>query len=220
MIKTVIFDIGGTLLGGPDLAGRMAALFPGADATDRLRSRLMGEYRAIAAGQMSFVTMETIVANTLRDVSAELGCQDMSAHAKEVYYGTFVTSSWLYDDTVSVLEWLKGRGIGMIVASDGDAELLYEEFRMYGIGGYFHSIFISSEVGAYKPNEIFVDALRQEVADPRAVLIVGDSECDIITGRKLGAVTVLKGSSANIGSRPDYCIGRLAELPGIIERLG
>jgi FMN phosphatase YigB (HAD superfamily) len=217
LVQTVIFDIGGTLLGAPDLFSQLSVLFPEQSAYDRLKSALMEEYGSIANGRKPFATMKEIIGNALRTVSAELGCADVSDRAGEVYYSTFVTQSWLYDDTISILEYLQSRGISMIVASDGDSELLYDEFRMHGLGKYFHRIFISSEVGAYKPSDKFVSALMPETGgSPGSVLFVGDSECDIVTGRKLGVHTVLKGD-ATVCVSPDYRIERLAELEKIID---
>ncbi len=219
MIHTIIFDIGGTLLRAPDLFGELANLYPGVDAIAPLRDGVLGRYHAVAEGRAPFATMEAIISDTLREVSGMLGLPDMSCHAFDVYYQTFVTKSELFQGTIPVLDWLKSHGVNMVVASDGDHPLLQAEFKLHGIGGYFRDVFISSEVGAYKPNQAFVKALRQAVPNPEAALSVGDSDCDVETGKALGARTILIGGADTPACNPDYRIRDLSEVVEIIKQL-
>ena len=218
MVHTVIFDVGGTLLGAPDLYKNLADLYSGADAYDMIKTKHLSEYISIGNGQADFLTMEDIIRKTLSTVSYELDYPDVSMKAKEVYSNTFVEQSYLFSDTINTLESLRNRNIKMVIASDGDIDLLYGEFKLHGLGGYFSDVFISSEVKAYKPNDMFVSALKNTIHMPyKDILFVGDSDCDIITGKKLGVQTVLKGSLASKSCTPDYVIMDLKELVELID---
>lgn len=215
MIHTLILDVGGTLMTAPDLFEGMAALFPGACVYARLKDSMMAELRLIGSGGKAFSTVEKIIEDVLRSVSGELGRPDCSCKAKEVYRDTFVTGARLFDDTFSTLSRLNEMGVDMLIASDADAEILFEELSLLGIGGFFSRYFISSELGCYKPGDGFADALRPVVPHPAAALFVGDSEADILTGRKLGTKTALIGG-AQVGCRADYYINKLAEIIDIV----
>lgn len=219
MITTVIFDVGGTLVGAPDLFTGLSQCFSQPEAYGLLANAFMGEYHAVREGRKPFSTIQAMIEKTMRAVSVELGCADMSPCAGRIYYDNWVTKSYLYEDTISTLERLKRRGIRLVIASDADAPVLYDEFRLHGLSGYFEKYFISSEVSAYKPHDLFAEALRQ-VGDlmPESTLFVGDSEVDILTGQKLVVRTVLKGK-AQITAKSDYTVDTLTDVAEIIEKL-
>jgi len=127
MIHTVIFDIGGTLIGSPDLFSELSKLFPcstgDSEIYKRLKTVLMNDYLAIGNELMEFEIIENIIMKTLKIVSEELGCDDKSIYAKECYYDTFVNHSFLYEDTLDTLDHLRSKDVKLIVASDADAEL-------------------------------------------------------------------------------------------------
>lgn len=217
MLDTVIFDVGGTLIDAPDLVQRMSRLFLQAgDAAfvhRMIRDSFISYYRGAAYEERGFIYIEDMIRKTLFDVSKALDFEDKSALAREIYWNNFLNNARLCGDTVETLTRLKKAGIKLVVASDADAPILYEELRLFRLWRFFDSWVISGEIRAYKPSDLFADALRQQVSgDMKRVLFVGDSEVDILTGRKLGAHTVLKASSNKVDILPDFEIENLEDL--------
>lgn len=93
----------------------------------------------------------------------------------EVAYDHFAEAGvWeLYPDVMDVLEELHGRFQLAIVSNfDGRLRLVLAHL---GISNYFHRVFVSSEIGADKPDpEIFRRALNSLGLQPGEVLHVGD----------------------------------------------
>jgi putative hydrolase of the HAD superfamily len=93
----------------------------------------------------------------------------------EIAYEHFAEAGvWeLYPEVVAVLENLRPRFQLAVVSNfDGRLRLILEQL---GVSKFFSHIFISSELGADKPDpEIFVRALRIANFQPNEVLHVGD----------------------------------------------
>ena len=93
----------------------------------------------------------------------------------EVAYEHFAEAGvWeLYPDVVETLEALRSRFQLAIVSNfDGRLRMILEQL---GISRFFSFVFVSSEVGADKPNpEIFRRALKFMKLEPKHVLHVGD----------------------------------------------
>jgi len=110
----------------------------------------------------------------LREVAPEIGELDRD-NFFEVAYEHFAESGvWeLYPDVIDVLEQLHRRFQLAIVSNfDGRLRVILERL---GISKYFGHIFISSEIGADKPDpEIFRRAVKFLGWQPGDVLHVGD----------------------------------------------
>lgn len=93
----------------------------------------------------------------------------------EIAYEHFAQAGvWeLYPEVVDVLENLRPR-VQLAVVSNFDGRLRFL-LEQLGISKYFSDVFISSELGADKPDpKIFLRALRFIRLDPAEVLHVGD----------------------------------------------
>ena len=95
-----------------------------------------------------------------------------------------------------------------------------------GIARYFRDIFISEQLGSYKPSPAFFRACFGAIPDfdPAEALMVGDSlTSDIRGARNAGLRSCWYNphrSAAPAGHRPaDYTIHALAELPHLLERI-
>ena len=110
----------------------------------------------------------------LREVAPEIGELDRD-NFFEVAYEHFAESGvWeLYPDVIDVLKQLHRRFQLAIVSNfDGRLRVILERL---GISKYFGHIFVSSEIGADKPDpEIFHRALKVLRLQPGDVLHVGD----------------------------------------------
>jgi putative hydrolase of the HAD superfamily len=110
----------------------------------------------------------------LREAAPEVGELDRD-NFFEVAYEHFAESGvWeLYPEVIEVLKELRPRFDLAIVSNfDGRLRVILERL---GISKYFGHIFVSSEIGADKPDpEIFCRALKFLALQPSAVLHVGD----------------------------------------------
>ncbi|HIG97973.1 TPA: HAD family hydrolase [Candidatus Woesearchaeota archaeon] len=108
----------------------------------------------------------------------------------------------------NVLEHLKNSGKSMVVFSSHRQNFLEEEeLRFFGGSRFFERLFCDVDDKVDKIGEV-VDAMRFE---PKATILVGDTEHDIAAGHKAGLVTaaVLSGyrSKKHLeDAKPDFIV--------------
>ena len=217
MIKAVIFDVGGTLLGATDLLENIVAGSASPESHDAIYNQVGHEFfRQIADcrnGSM-FKRVVEIVADSIEAVNRENhNCLD-SVNAAQVYWKTFVTDAVIVNAADIVLERLYARHVELFIASDADAELIYAQFDHHQWTKYISKFFISSEVKAYKPSDLFVTVLNDAIGvyEKEEVIFVGDSDVDIETGKKLGVKTALISQNNERRYNEDYSFRSLLEL--------
>ena len=115
-----------------------------------------------------------LVDRVLAQVAPGTGELDRDAFF-EVAYSHFAEAGvWeLYPEVVAVLQRLRGRfDLAVVSNFDGRLRMILEHL---GVSKFFSHIFLSSELGADKPDpEIFRRALRLSNARPAETLHVGD----------------------------------------------
>lgn len=217
MVKAVIFDVGGTLLGATDLLENIVAGNAGTKAHDNLYNQLESEFFKQVADCRNgspFKRIVEMIAIAIAAINKENDDCLSTVNAEQVYWNTFVRDSFVIHDADLALAKLAERKVALFVASDADAELIYAQFEKHHWSHYIRQFFISSEVQAYKPHDIFVAALNDAVCnyEKDEVIFVGDSEADIETGKKLGVRTALIGKHVQKRYNEDYSIRSLLEL--------
>lgn len=217
MIKAAIFDVGGTLLGATDLFENILAGITSTKAHDHLYKQLGSEFfRQITdcRGGSRFKSVVEIIAIAIDAVNKGNNNCLSNVNAEQVYWNTFVRDSFVIHDSDLALEKLANNKVELFVASDADAELIYAQFEKHQWNNYIRQFFISSEVKAYKPNDIFVAVLDNAISDyeKNEVIFVGDSEVDIETGKKLAVRTALISKNNQNRYNEDYSIRSLLEL--------
>ena len=217
MLKAIIFDVGGTLLGASDLLENVLACTPGLEAHDDIYNQLGNEFlRQIVdcRNGSRFKTVGEVLDSAIEKVNQENNNCLSGVNAERVYWKTFVDDSSVINDADILLEKLRDKDVELFVASDADADLIYAQFEKHKWKEYISKYFISSEVKAYKPNDIFVAALEHAIYsyDKNEVILVGDSEVDVETGKKLGVKTALVGTNGQKRCKEDYSIVSLLEL--------
>ena len=217
MVKAVIFDVGGTLLGATDLFENILAGNISIEAHDDIYNQLGTEFfRQIVdcRNGSRFKRVVEIITIAIDAVNREKNNCLSLVNAEQVYWNTFVRDSFVIHDADLALEKLAEKKVELLVASDADAALIYAQFEKHHWSSYFRQSFISSEVEAYKPNDVFVAALNKAISkyEKNEVIFVGDSEVDIETGKKLGVRTALISNRHQKQYNEDYSIGSLLEL--------
>jgi phosphoglycolate phosphatase-like HAD superfamily hydrolase len=217
MVKAVIFDVGGTLLGATDLFENILAGNISIEAHDDIYNQLGKEFfRQIVdcRNGARFKRVGEILTIAIDAVNREKNNCLSLVNAEQVYWNTFVRDSFVIHDADLALGKLAEKKVELLVASDADAALIYAQFEKHQWSSYFRQSFISSEVEAYKPNDVFVAALNIAISnyEKNEVIFVGDSEVDIETGKKLGVRTALISNRHQKQYHEDYSIGSLLEL--------
>ena len=186
LIKAIFFDAAGTLIHLSKnvgyhyaLAGERVGLMLDAAALDRafLDSWKQMPARPAIAGPRDDDDQgwwRALVNRILDEVAPGTGALDRDAFF-EVAYSHFAEAGvWeLYPEVIEVLEQLRPRfDLAVISNFDGRLRMILEQL---GISQFFSHIFLSSELGADKPDpEIYRRALKLSKAAPNETLHVGD----------------------------------------------
>ncbi len=120
---------------------------------------------------------------------------------------------------VELLTWLQRR-YRVFVVTNGDAATQRSRIRLSGLEPYFDKVFISEELGCYKPEAVFFDKVFADIGEQYRTcsLLVGDSlSSDMQGGRNAGIPTCFYGDPQKADGRCDYIITDLMQLPGILE---
>jgi putative hydrolase of the HAD superfamily len=191
LIKAIFFDAAGTLIHLPKsvgyhyaLVGRRIGLDLEATALDRAFfswSKKMPTRPPVEGPREEDDKpwWRALVDRVIDEVSPEIGELDRDAFF-EVAYSHFAEADvWeLYPEAMEVLEALQPRfDLTVISNFDGRLRMILEQL---GVSRFFSHIFLSSELGADKPDpEIYRRALKLSKAAPNETLHVGDDPvCD------------------------------------------
>ena len=113
----------------------------------------------------------------------------------------------------------------LYLATNGTPEVQNSRIQSAGIARYFRNIFISEQLGAYKPSPAFFQACFRAIPDfdPAEALMVGDSLTSDIRGARNAGLRSCWYNPHDLPPRPDivpdYTIHALAELPPLLERI-
>jgi putative hydrolase of the HAD superfamily len=170
----------------------------------------------------------------LKEILAEYGYLDVpEALLTEALQGYYAVSqdNWLpEEDALPTLDALKQRGyrLGLIsnAADDADVQTLVDKA---GIRDYFDQILTSAALGIRKPDpRVFKPLLDSWGFVPERVAMVGDTlGADILGARNAGLFSIwIKRRADTPANRahtdtihPDAMIGRLSDLPALLDHL-
>jgi putative hydrolase of the HAD superfamily len=137
----------------------------------------------------------------------------------EEYRRHYETSVKLFPDVLPCLQALAGRPMGII--SNGNPGLQRTKLRNAGIQDFFHTVVISGDVGAEKPDaRIFQEAARQAGCAPSECLYIGDRlETDARGSARAGMTGVWLDRSGDPEAAADgvAVVGGLEELLMLIQ---
>ncbi len=218
--KLIFFDIGGTLIGSPDLFHFIASKY-GKENIEEINALIRKKYENVYGNknEEQFLSVKEILQLILKEISEELGLDDLSDFAHDYYEQFYSKEAYLYDDVIDSLSQLKKTKIKLIVFSDSDSDILIGELKRLNIYKYFDDFIISGDIKAYKPgNKIINKALEYYNSDIKCIYMVGNSDMDILSARKMKAKSVIiNRSNKKISYKCDYTINSLMELLTIIE---
>lgn len=217
--KLIFFDIGGTLIGSPNLFNFIASKY-NENNTEEIKDLIIKKYENLYGNknEKQFLSVKEILELILKEISEEEGLKDLSDFAHDYYEQFYSKKAYLYDDVIYSLNELKRRGIKLIVFSDSDSDILIGELKRLNIYKYFDDFIISGDIGAYKPaDKIINKALEYFNKELDGIYMVGNSDMDILSAEKMKAKSVIiNRNNKRINYECDYTISSLMELLTII----
>jgi putative hydrolase of the HAD superfamily len=219
---TVIFDVGGTLVGYEEDAPFAEFL-----------ATVDTPHRFVSATDLRLSMLHTL--SLRRQEAVGLGLDDASINNwwLTIFYDLFPKSPqtarrmWqlfkrnyfdsLFPDTIPILERLKERGVPLGIVSNYGTHLL-DLLPRLKIAGYFDFIIVSALVGAAKPHpKIFEMAIEKAGAPASRILYVGDNVVDDVqAANKVGIDAVLINRPGREPSLAPLMIDSLLEIEALV----
>ena len=228
MIKTILWDVDGTLLDF-DAAERAAirTLFDAfglGECTDTMLAR----YHEINIGfwqklERNELTRSQVLVGRFEQFFNEYGINTATAPEFNQRYQLTLGETIVYhDDSLDIVKGLKGK-VRQYVVSNGTIAAQTKKLDRSKLGEQMDGIFLSEELGVDKPDIAFFNKVFSEIHadDLSNVMIVGDSlTSDIQGGLNAGIKTCWynpKGHPLPDNYHVDYIISDLHELMDLIE---
>jgi HAD superfamily (subfamily IA) hydrolase, TIGR02254 len=173
--------------------------------------------------EKGLITQEKLKVERFKRLSDKLNAEFDVAQFSKSYMKHLSNASFLYDDSIDLVESLH-KDYRLTIVTNGLTDVQDTRIRKSIIAKYFEDIVISEEVKVSKPNpKIFELALNNiKHTDKSKVLIVGDSlTSDIQGGINSGVDTCWFNPNKIVNKReikPTYEISNLMELKDILEK--
>ncbi len=224
--RDILLDVDGTLLdfGAAEKVGIAAVLTHYGFEPDAERIRLYHQINgaAWAAFERGEVTKERLVEERFEIFFRELGKEVNGREAEDLYRSYLDQSAVLIDGAEDICRYLKGRGYGLYVVTNGTSTTQYKRLALSGLDAFMDGIFVSEDAGSQKPQKEYFDYCFARIpqADPSRMFLVGDSlTSDIKGGINAGISTCWYNPSGLPGREdicPDWQIRRLEELKTLL----
>ncbi|WP_078551915.1 HAD family hydrolase [Bacillus alkalicellulosilyticus] len=219
MIKSVIFDLDGTLLDRDESVKQFIAC-----QYERLSTYLghipKEKYvtRFIELDQRGYVWKDKVYQQIVEEykicgISWEALLRD--------YKNKFKNHCVPFPNLIEMLEALQKQYISLGMITNGYGQFQMDNIEALCITSYFDSILISEWEGIKKPNpEIFKRALHKLNVLPNESIFVGDHpENDVYAAQKVGMKGVWKKDLQWNDVEADFIVTNLIEVPSLIEQI-
>ena len=241
MIRSVIFDLGGTLISFDGAARDWRGMeergigalhrflvergypLPEADWHDWVWEGMRHGWEDAMSGRAN-ACLPDIIAAALARLGLALD-EATLAQAARVYATGVEQGIFPLEGAHELLNELKRRGLrlGLLSNTTWPGAFHRQELQAFGLIGFFDALAFSCELGVWKPNApAFLHLTGELNVQPSEAVFVGDAlEIDVLGAQRAGLRGVwisTNGQSAGY-VQPDAVIHRLAELPAVLDQL-
>jgi len=239
-IRAVIFDLGHTIwdfaptetswrLNIVRLRERLLAAHGSAPAPNELAKALQTAVRRWMMIWDSDVLAQPRTSVLVSEALADVGISPTDEFLEEstiTLFGRELEMPVVPPDSLAALGELQSRGIAMGCVSNTISleEGIHDALRRLGLLRYFTVVVASSSMGYKKPHRsLFERALQGVDVEPPSAVFVGDRLVDDISGAQavgMRAILTHQFRQEDVAATnivPDAVVGRLAELPGVID---
>lgn len=219
-MRTVIFDLDGTLADtSGDLIAAANVCFQDMGAGDVL-DPLRDQATALRGGR----AMLRLGMSRLERAGDEDAIDHYYPVLLEAYGAAIDTHTVMYPGAMDAIEVLKTRGYGVGICTNKPEGLAETLMQRLGVRGAFASLIGADTLPVRKPDpEPLFEAARRAGGDPRACVLIGDSDTDRNTARAAGVPSVLVtfgpagGDMAALA--PEALLQDYSDLPGLVDQL-
>lgn len=220
-IRAIAFDLDGTLVDSlPDLAAAVNQMLLGL-------GHAAAELQQVTTWIGNGVPKLILRALSLERPETELGdayFQQAEALFVQAYSRQLGDNSKLYDGVAAVLQQLQQAGYQLNLVTNKSQRFTLPLLQELGIAEYFSCVLSGDSLKQKKPDPAPLQHICQQLQlDVSQLLMVGDSENDIIAAQRAGCLSVAVSYGYNYGkpiaeSRPDYLIDAMHQLPQLLEQ--
>ncbi len=131
----------------------------------------------------------------------------------------------LYPGVLETLQTLRGLGLKIGIATNNGHAGTRTIFKRYQLTAYFDAVVTRDDCEEMKPDSGPVRKVLNEMhIRPEEAVLVGDGVMDIIAAKSVGLVSVAVptgpfSSGRLLKAEPDYFLGSVNDLPGLVEQL-
>ncbi|MHC0039491.1 HAD family hydrolase [Pseudoneobacillus sp. C159] len=217
-IKTILFDLDGTLLNRDAsvplfLAGQYERLY------EWLQPIPKENYlsRFIELDCRGYVWKDIVYQQLVKDFKIQGVTWNFML---EDYLTYFKNSCVPFPNLIHILEVLKSKSIRLGLITNGMRTFQMDNIKALGIEKYFDCILISESEGIKKPNpEIFIKAIEQLGVSAKECMYVGDHpENDVKGSKNVGMLGVWKRDPQWEQAEADFIIDDLLDLLELISK--
>lgn len=140
---------------------------------------------------------------------------DLTREMSDQFLSLLPTRTILFPDTVDVLNYLRDKGYGLHLITNGFEKTQHSKLKHSGLDGYFKNVITSEGSNSIKPQpEIFEYAMQQAGATVTESLMIGDTlDVDIAGAMSVGMDQVhVNYNYAAQDLQPTYTIHTLKEV--------
>jgi len=228
MIKTILWDIDGTLLDFHAAEHQaMKTLFEKfhlGECTDEMITRYSKINRSywerLERGE---ITKPQVLVGRFEDFFASEGLDtSIALEFNKAYQLSLGDTIVFCDDSYNIVKSLKGK-VKQYAVSNGTVVAQTKKLRLSGLGELFDGVYLSEDLGVEKPNVEFFNQVFDNIGpiNKDEVIIVGDSlTSDICGGNNAGILTCWYNPSkmlCNATYKIDYEIADIHEIYAILN---
>ena len=130
------------------------------------------------------------------------------------------SKSGVVEGAHELMDYLKQKGYGLHMTSNGFHEVQYKKLAACGLKDYFDTIVLSEDAGANKPSSAFFDyALQKTGAQRTTTLMIGDNLQTDIHGAMASGIDALffnRWSVPEPSQEATYTVNRLQDIMEIL----